>query len=134
VASRFLLDTHILVRWLRTPRKLSRDQSKVIRESVRRHEPLAISAMTLVELALLFGEGTARRQAPVLDLLRELELDPGIVILPIASGIAAEIASLGRFIGDPGDRTIVCTARVHRLQLLTSDQRIFASALVPTIE
>lgn len=34
---------------------------------------------------------------------------------------------------DPADRAIVATARVHRLKLITSDQRIIASGLVPVI-
>lgn len=35
---------------------------------------------------------------------------------------------------DPADRAIVATARVHRLRLVTSDQRIIESKLVPVIE
>jgi PIN domain nuclease of toxin-antitoxin system len=41
---------------------------------------------------------------------------------------------MGDALRDPGDRVIVATARVHRLRLLTSDQRIIESALVPVID
>jgi PIN domain nuclease of toxin-antitoxin system len=41
---------------------------------------------------------------------------------------------LGASLRDPGDRVIVATARVHRLRLLTADQRIIESGLVPVIE
>jgi PIN domain nuclease of toxin-antitoxin system len=34
---------------------------------------------------------------------------------------------------DPADRTIVATARVRNLRLLTSDQRIIESNLVPVV-
>jgi PIN domain nuclease of toxin-antitoxin system len=34
---------------------------------------------------------------------------------------------------DPADQAIVATARVHRLKLVTSDQRIIESKLVPVI-
>jgi PIN domain nuclease of toxin-antitoxin system len=54
-------------------------------------------------------------------------------ILPLTTTIAREIAALG-ILRDPGDQSIVATARVHRLRLLTSDQRIIASGLVPVIE
>jgi PIN domain nuclease of toxin-antitoxin system len=35
---------------------------------------------------------------------------------------------------DPADRAIVATARVHRLLLVTSDQRIIESKLVPVVD
>jgi PIN domain nuclease of toxin-antitoxin system len=35
---------------------------------------------------------------------------------------------------DSADRTIVATARVHRLRLLTSDRRIIDSKLVSVID
>jgi len=41
---------------------------------------------------------------------------------------------VGDSLRDPGDPEIVATARVHRLRLLTADQRIIESALVPVIE
>jgi PIN domain nuclease of toxin-antitoxin system len=34
---------------------------------------------------------------------------------------------------DPADRAIVATARVHKLRLVTSDERIIESELVPVI-
>lgn len=52
----FLLDTHIVVRWLIDARKLSREQVRVLEATVRRAEPLALSAISLLEIALLVGE------------------------------------------------------------------------------
>src|ERR1700689_5329444 len=69
---RFLLDTHIVVRWLATPKKLSRDQTRVLREAIRRREPVAVSAITLLEIAILFGEGSTHSDVPVHELLSEL--------------------------------------------------------------
>lgn len=40
---------------------------------------------------------------------------------------------MGAILQDPNDRTIVATARVHQLTLITADQRIIDSRLVPTI-
>lgn len=54
-------------------------------------------------------------------------------LLPITFEIAAEVAALGDSLRDPADRAIVATARVHHLRLLTSDQRIIESNLVPVI-
>ena len=44
---RFLLDTHIVVRWLYEPKKLSREQHRVLDEAVRRGECVGVSAFSL---------------------------------------------------------------------------------------
>lgn len=88
--------------------------------------------MTLVEIALF--EATSGIKSKPNELLRNLELAPEFAILPITFHIAAEIASIGPSLRDPADRTVVATARVHRLRLVTSDQRIIDSKLVQTIE
>ncbi len=54
-------------------------------------------------------------------------------VLPLSHDIAAEAAALGS-LRDPADRTIVATARVHRLRLVTSDQRIIDSNLLPVVD
>jgi PIN domain nuclease of toxin-antitoxin system len=43
-------------------------------------------------------------------------------------------AALLSVLRDPSDRAIVATARIHRLRLVTSDQRIVESKLVPVVE
>jgi PIN domain nuclease of toxin-antitoxin system len=133
VKPRFLLDTHIVVRWLATPRKLSREQARVLRDAVRRREPVAVSAITLLEIAILFGEGRVRSSLAARELLTELESSPAIQIVPLTVDVAAEVAALGGSLRDPADRTIVATARVHRLRLITSDQRVIDSGLVPVV-
>jgi PIN domain nuclease of toxin-antitoxin system len=130
---RFLLDTHILVRWLLEPNKLSREQARVLREGRHRQERLAVSAVTLIEIAVLFGEGRARSKVSVHDLFAALEADPAFEILPVTIAVASEVAALGPSLRDPADRAIVATARVYKLRLLTSDQRINDSALVPVV-
>jgi PIN domain nuclease of toxin-antitoxin system len=47
--------------------------------------------------------------------------------------VALDVASLS-VLRDPADRAIAATARVHRLRLVTSDQRIIESKLVPVVE
>jgi len=133
LSPRFLLDTHVVVRWLAAPRKLSREQARVLRDAVRRREPLAVSAITLLEIAILFGQGSARSGIPVEKLLDELESSPVFQIVPLTVDVAAEVAALGGSLRDPADRAMVATARVRRLRLLTSDQRIIESGLVPVV-
>lgn|SRR5271157_1955502 len=133
LSPRFLLDTHIVVRWLAAPKRLSREQTRVLRDAVRRREPVAISAITLLEIAVLFGEGSTRSDIPVDELFSELESNPAFQIIPLTVDVAAEVAGLGGFLRDPADRAIVSTARIRRLRLLTSDERIIDSNLVPVV-
>jgi len=129
-----LLDTHVLVRWLVDPKRLSREQLRALRGAVRRCDPLALSAITLLEIAVLFGEGSTRLRVPAQELLAALEPGTGFQIVPIDVEIANEVAAMGGALRDPADRAIVATARVHRLRLVTSDQRIVESKLVPVVE
>jgi PIN domain nuclease of toxin-antitoxin system len=128
---RFLLDTHIVVWWLYEPRKLAREQVRILREAERFADPAAISAASLVEIATMLAEG--RHHARMEDLFEQLETIPIFRVLPITIPIAQDTAALS-ILRDPADRTIVTTARVHRLRLLTSDQRIIDSKLVSVID
>jgi len=112
---------------------LSREQKSALELSARRQEPFAVSAITLLEIALFGGTGSGLGSKAD-RILTNLEAAPEFFILPLTFHIVAEIASLGPSLRDPADRTIVATARVHRLRLLTSDQRIIDSKLVQTIE
>jgi PIN domain nuclease of toxin-antitoxin system len=93
-----------------------------------------VSAITLLEIAVLFGEGGSRLRLPVRDLFAALAPGAGFSIVPFDVETAAEVAVLGDALRDPADRAIVATARVHRLRLVTSDQRIIDSNLVPVVE
>jgi PIN domain nuclease of toxin-antitoxin system len=67
------------------------------------------------------------------ELFEELHANPLFQVLPLSYEIALEVASLGFTLRDPADRVIVATARVHRLTLMTLDQRIIESKLVPIL-
>lgn len=129
--ARLLLDTHIVVRWLAEGKKLSREQVRILDAAVRRAEPVALSAMSLLEIAMLTNQGRLRSRAG--EFFEELQANPLFLILPLSYEVALEVASLGGDLRDPADRAIVATARVHRLRLLTSDQRIIESRLVPVV-
>ena len=130
---RFLLDTHIVIRWRAAPHRLSQEQTRVLREAVRRREPLAVSAMSLLEIAVLLAGRNTRSDIPVHELLLDLESNPAFQLEPLTVDVAAEVAALGASLRDPADRTIVATARVRKLRLITSDRRIIDSKLVPTV-
>ena len=129
---RLLLDTHIVVRWLIDNRKLSREQFRVLQTAVRHTEPVALSAMSLLEIAVLNSEGKLKLKTSLNEFFTDLQARPVFQILPLTYEVATEAASLGN-LRDPADRAIVATARAHRFTLMTSDQRIIESKLVPVI-
>lgn len=134
MAPRFLLDTHVVVRWLADPKKLPKEQRRFLEAAVRRTEPVALSAITLLEIAVLLGDRKHGVKAIPDELFGELQASPVFRIIPLTFEIASEIASLGDVLKDPADRAIVATARIHRLRLVTSDQRIIESKLVSLLE
>ncbi len=130
-----LLDTHVVIRWLAEPKKLSKNQARALEEAVRLRQPVAISAITPIEIALLFTDGSLRiKTTTAAKLFEELAANPAFRMLPLDFEIAEEVLKIGRTLRDPADRVITATARVHGLRLLTSDQRIVESNLVQTID
>jgi PIN domain nuclease of toxin-antitoxin system len=127
------LDTHILIRWLFESRKLSRTQLRALESAVRRGEPVAVSAISLLEIAMLASGEKAALKVPLDELFQDLNSNPAFRVLPLTYEVALEVASLG-VLRDPADRTIAATARVYRLRLVTSDRRIIESKLVQTLE
>ena len=106
----------------------------MLRAAARHGDQLALSAVTLLEIAVLFGEGSTRLKVPVQELFGSIESSGAFYIIPFDVELAAEVAALGDALRDPADRAIVATARVDRLRLVTSDQRIIESKLVPVVE
>ena len=90
--------------------------------------------MSLLETAVLMRERGTRVTISAQDLLRQLEASQAFQVLPLTFEIATEVAAIGDSLRDPADRAIVATARVHRLDLVTSDQRIIGSKLVTVVE
>jgi len=84
-----------------------------------------------MEIAILVSDG--RLKLSLDELFEKLEANAVFRLLPLTYEIATEIGYLGS-LRDPVDRTIVATARVHKLQLVTSDLRIIESNLVPVVE
>jgi len=131
--SPLLLDTHILVRWLYEPRRLSREQRRVLENAEKQGDFLRLSAISLLEIATM-NEGKLRLSFKIEDILNELDSNPVFRILPLNTEIAREVAALRDALRDPGDTAVVATARVHHLRLLTADQRIINSGLVSVID
>jgi PIN domain nuclease of toxin-antitoxin system len=130
---RLLLDTHILLRWFFESRRLSRTQLRAIELAIGRGERLAFSAVSLLEIAVLTGGERLALKGSLGKFFGDLSADAAFCMLPVTYDVALEVPYLGS-LRDPADRAIAATARVHRLKLVTSDQRIIESGLVPVLE
>ena len=126
-----LLDTHVLVWSLTEERKLSRVAESAIRRS-RAAGSLAISAITMVELAGLMERGRLGIQGSIESVLAKFTDD--ILVLPITLEIAFLTAYFPPdFSRDPSDRIIAATAQAEGIPLVTADERIQNCPLVKTI-
>jgi PIN domain nuclease of toxin-antitoxin system len=127
-----LVDTHVVF-WLAFDQKqISRKARTAIDEARRNANGLAISDITLLELATLAGKGRIRLHISLETFLQEVE--SRFVVLPISGRACARAMGLpSTYPKDPADRIIGATALVEGLVLLTADREIRRSKLVQTI-
>jgi PIN domain nuclease of toxin-antitoxin system len=86
---------------------------------------LYICSISIAEVALLVSAGRVRLVVPVTTWLREALETPGLQVIDIDIGIAAEAAALpGAFPGDTADRMIVAATRLTGGRLATADRQI----------
>lgn len=126
-----LLDTHVVAWAADDPKRLSRDAVSEIRRA-RRGGGLAVSAMTLWELALLVARGRVQVYGSVETSVRALIED--MTVIPITPEIAALATQFPEdYPYDPVDRLIGATARAEGITLVTRDERIRRSPLIRTV-
>ena len=127
-----LVDTHVVV-WLAfAPHEVSRKAKAAIDVARKNAEGLAISDITLLELATLVRKGRIRLEISLESFL--LEVESRFVVLPMSGRACARAMALpAGYPKDPADRIIGATALVEGLSLLTADREIRRSKTVQTI-
>ncbi len=83
-----LLDTHVLAWLVAQPEKLSRRAASAIRRA-RAGDGLAISDITLWELAFLFSRGILRSHGTVENTIQSFLTRTGVNLRPITAEVAA---------------------------------------------
>ena len=127
-----LVDTHIVV-WLAfAPQRISKKAKQAIEDARRNADGLAISDITLLELATLVNKGRIRLEISAESFLQEVE--SRFVVLAMHGRVCARAIALpATYPKDPADRIIGATALVEGLSLLTADREIRRSGVVQTI-
>jgi len=126
-----LLDTHIWIWWLLGSDRLSARERQAL-DQLARDGNAYLSAMSLWEAQMLHSKGRLSLDRSF-SLWLEQAASPEIVkLLPLDVDVVIAVDRLPpEFHGDPADRLIAATARVHDLVLATHDQAIRSSGVVP---
>lgn len=127
-----LLDTHVVLWLALEPEKVSPNASAAIVQARKQGEGLAISDITLMEVAIAHNKGRITLGASLESFLQEIENK--FTVLPITGRACARTIGLpATYPKDPADRIIGATALVEGLPLVTPDHNILRSKALPTI-
>jgi PIN domain nuclease of toxin-antitoxin system len=127
-----LLDTHVVVWLAQDYQRISPMAQTRVEKAREKDAGVAISGITLFEIALLASRGRVNLRPDVETVLSEVERR--FVVLPITANIALQAFELPvGYPKDPVDRIIGATALIHDIPLVTADSQIRKSRAVPTI-
>jgi PIN domain nuclease of toxin-antitoxin system len=127
-----LLDTHVVV-WLgENPSQISRAATRAIRMAVERGDGLMVASASFFEIARGIHRGRIESLVPVEELLASIERR--FVVAPLTANIAIAAAQIpAPFPSDPFDRIIAATAMASHATLITADEQIRRSRVLPTV-
>ena len=119
-----LLDTHTWI-WLLAD---SDQLASVARQKIalaQADKRVFGSIISVLETANLESKGRIHLPTGIHSWLEESFADDGIQLLPLSPEIAVASTRLpGTIHGDPADRILIATARIHNLTLLTRDKQL----------
>lgn len=123
-----VLDTHVWI-WLESdPDRLGESARSRIEQAARSGR-LWVSVMSVWEIGMLVAKDRIRLSMPVDEWVRQASVTPGMQMLGVTPEIALESTRLPDTPhGDPIDRLLMASARVHNLTLVTADETILAYA------
>jgi len=127
-----LLDTHVVIWLAQDHLRISPKAHAAIEQARQKEHGVAVSDITLFEIALLASRGRVNFRPDVGTTLSEVERQ--FVVLPITANIALQAFELpAGYPNDPVDRILGATALIEDLALVTADREIHKSRAVPAI-
>lgn len=127
-----LLDTHVVIWLAQDYQHISAKAWSEIENARRKNRGLAISDITLLEVARLASHGSIDLIPNAETVMTEIERH--FVVLPITVNIALQAFALpANYPKDPADRIIGATALIEDIPLLTADREIRKARAFPTI-
>jgi PIN domain nuclease of toxin-antitoxin system len=127
-----LVDTHVVLWLALEPARISKKAGAVIEETRHSGQGLAISDMTLLEIAMIESERRIQLSASLETFLSEVEAR--FIVLPISGRVCVRAVGLPAvYPKDPADRIIGATALVEGIPLVTADDDIRRSKALRTI-
>ena len=115
---RLLLDSHVLLWWLRDDRRLGRRARELI---ARPANEVFVSAASIWEIAIKLSAGRLRWPDKGATTLESIVDVSRFHELAIAARHAASVRSLPPHHADPFDRLLVAQALLERLSVVTAD-------------
>ncbi|MGA7303059.1 MAG: type II toxin-antitoxin system VapC family toxin [Candidatus Sulfotelmatobacter sp.] len=127
-----LLDTHVVI-WLADDvTRISKKAESAIVRARQDGDGLAISAVTLLELAMLCSKGRIQLKVSLESFMSNVEAR--FRVLPITGRICVQAFDLPtNYPKDPVDRIIGATGMVEGLSLVTADRVIRNSRVLTTV-
>ena len=122
---RLLLDTHILLWWAGSDRRLSKDMRATIASA---DNEIAVSAATFWELAI--KQQLRRIEIDLQDLQGAVEAD-GFIEIPVEIAHTLQLRALPDLHRDPFDRLLIAQSIESGCRLVTHDEQILSYAGTP---
>jgi PIN domain nuclease of toxin-antitoxin system len=123
--SALLLDTHVWLWYAEGVSERLRPAGIKKLDEARKGDGLVISAISVWEVGMHAARGRIQLAVPLRDWIERALGAPGMRLVPLDAAVAAESTVLpGEPPGDPADRFLIATARIHGLVLATRDEQI----------